>query len=117
VPTYCLKSFGKLLKRLRGKHSLSQIAERSDLDADYLANVETGRPLIDVALARTILERGFELDPLDVTRLILGVQLYDLGLTDNDFRQLTIDLMLKLTPKEVRSEVRRLYRSYSSNDM
>jgi hypothetical protein len=108
-----MKSFGRLLRRLRGTTPLATIAKRTTFDEGYLASLESGRRVADEFTARHVLARGFELDKSDVTRVILGVQLYDIGLRDPDFRQLVVDLVVKKTPAPVRDKLRRLYRSYA----
>lgn len=99
---------------MRGTAPLDLIAARTALDTGYLASLEAGRHVADEFVARLILKGGFKLEEQDVTRLILGVQLYDLGLREHDLRQLVIDIIQKRTPPQVREEVRRLYRSYAS---
>ncbi len=81
-----MKSFGRLLKRLRGQTSLETMAERAGLEADYLAQVEAGQILVEEKLARQILRRGFDLHRPDADRLLLGIQLYDLGLKEVAFQ-------------------------------
>jgi transcriptional regulator with XRE-family HTH domain len=108
-----MNSFGRLLRRLRGKTSLSTVAERAHLDELYLVQVEEGDVAVDVATARQILQQGFGLNRPDTDRLILGIQLYDLGLKENDLRQLVIDLIRKETPPPIRTEIKQLYRRYA----
>jgi hypothetical protein len=108
-----MKSFGRLLRRMRGTTPLSTLATRTRFDEGYLASLEAGRRTADEFTVRHILSRGFELDNEDVSRLVLGIELYDLGLRDNDFRQLTIDLILKAVPARAREEIRRLYHRYA----
>src|SRR3954447_24961652 len=74
-----MKSFGRLLRKLRGSTPLAALAQRTALDTGYLGSLEAGRRVADEFVARLILGQGFELEAEDVTRLILGVQLYDLG--------------------------------------
>jgi hypothetical protein len=105
-----MKSFGRLLRRLRGKTPLATIAHRCQLDLQYLENVEAGRVLLDETMARTILRDGFDLHRQDINRLVLGVQLYDLGLKDNDLRRLVIAWIRKELPPPVRDEVKQLSR-------
>jgi hypothetical protein len=105
-----MKSFGRLLRRLRGKTPLATIAQRSQLDAQFLENVEAGQVFLDETMAHTLLRHGFDLHPKDTNRLLLGVQLYDLGLKDNDIRQLVIALIRKELPPPVRDELKRLSR-------
>jgi|SRR6266511_2490630 len=104
-----MKSFGRLLKRLRGQTSLETMAERAGLEADYLAQVEAGQILVEEKLARQILRRGFDLHRPDADRLLLGIQLYDLGLKDNAIRQLVIAVIRKETPADIQDELRQLY--------
>jgi hypothetical protein len=113
VPTTYLKSFGKLLRRMRGRKSLATIAAQAEISAELLQDVESGHRPVEEDLARHILQRGFDLNDGDTTRVLLGVTLYDLGFTDNEFRQLAIDLQIGQTPPEIRDEIRRLYRSYA----
>src|SRR4051794_19674563 len=105
-----MKSFGRLLRRLRGKTPLATIAQRCQLDLPDLEDVEAGRVLLDEMMTRTILRAGFDLHRQDINRLILGVQLYDLGLKDNDTRQLVIAWIRKELPPLVRDEVKTLPR-------
>jgi transcriptional regulator with XRE-family HTH domain len=108
-----MKSFGRLLQKLRGPLTLSALARRTALDEHYLAGLETGRQTPDEFVVRHILTRGFGLDQPDTTRFVLGLQLYDLGLRDTDLRQLVVDLITKESPKKVVEQLRRIYRSYS----
>jgi len=114
VPTNYLQSFGKLLKRLRGDTSFETLAERAGLDPIYLENVEAGRTPADAAVALQVFRKGFGLSRSDAQRLLLGVQLYDLGLKNNDLRQLVVDLILGTTPPGVRTKLRALYRAYAA---
>src|SRR5688572_22165982 len=108
-----MRSFGRLLRRLRGETSLSTVAERAHFDELYLAQVEEGEVAVDEATAGQILRESFDLNRSDTDRLILGIQLYDLGLRDNQLRQLVIDLIRKETPQPIRSELRQLYQRYA----
>jgi hypothetical protein len=110
-----MKSFGRLLHRLRGETPLETIGEHAGLEAEYLANLEANRLPIDEVMARHILQRGFDLDEQDTGRLILGIQLYDLGLKDNEIRHLVIGVIRKETPPPVRAELKRLSHHYSSD--
>lgn len=114
MPTNYLQSFGKLLKRLRGDTSFETLAERAGLDPIYLENVEAGRTPADAAVALQVFRKGFGLSRSDAQRLLLGVQLYDLGLKNNDLRQLVVDLILGTTPPGVRTKLRALYRAYAA---
>jgi hypothetical protein len=109
-----MKSFGRLLRRLRGKTPLLTIARRSQLAADYLGNVEAGQVPIDETMARHILRHGFDLHRQDTNRLILGLKLYDLGLKENDLRQLVIGLIRKELPPAARTELKQWYRRYAA---
>lgn len=107
-----MKSFGRLLRKLRGTTPLATLAAQTRFEEGYLAGLETGRQVADEFVARHILSRGFDLSKPEVTRVVLGIQLYDLGLRDNDFRQLTIDLILKAVPARTREAIRGLYHDY-----
>ena len=109
-----MKSFGRLLRNLRGSTPLQTIATRTTLETGYLVHLETGRLVPDSFLARHILSHGFGLPREDVTRLVLGIELYDLGLRDNEVRQLVIDLIRKAAPATVRDQLHQLYRGYAS---
>ena len=108
-----MKSFGRLLRKLRGTTSLATLAQRTALDESYLASVEAGRRVADEFVVRHILTKGFALDRGDTQRLVLGIQLYDLGLRDNDLRQLVVDLIMKTTPGKTREQLRAHYRRYA----
>jgi hypothetical protein len=108
-----LKSFGRLLRRLRGHTPLTTVAAQSQLDADYLAKVEAGEVPVDLPTARHILRSGLTLSRKDTNRLLLGLQLYDLGLKDNEIRQLVIAVIRKELPRSVQDEIRQLYRRIS----
>ncbi|HTE20977.1 MAG TPA: hypothetical protein VK689_21640 [Armatimonadota bacterium] len=108
-----LWSFYRLLKRLRGTTPLAALAEQCGCDERLLARLEAGHRPVDEATARDLLRRGFGLAKRDIDRFILGIQLYDLGLRDNDLRQLVLDLLLKTAPENVREQLRRLYRNYA----
>jgi transcriptional regulator with XRE-family HTH domain len=108
-----MKSFGRLLRKMRGSTPLRELAQRAGLSYSYLSNLEAGRKIASEERARQILRRGFDLEEPDTTRLILGVQLYDLGLRDNDFRQLVIDLIIDSVPTRVREQLRKLYHRYA----
>lgn len=111
-PDHYLWSFGKLIRRMRGKASLTTLAALTQLDASELEQVEAGAPVTELT-GRIILKRGFKLNKADSDRLILGLKLYDAGLHDNDIRQLVIDWMSDTMPSRTRAALRRLYRSYA----
>jgi hypothetical protein len=105
-----MKSFGRLLRRLRGQTPLPTLAAQAQLDPEELSQIEAGRVPVDEILARRILKEGFALKKPDIDRLILGIQLYDLGLKDNDLRQLVIAVIRKETPPSVEAALKELYR-------
>jgi transcriptional regulator with XRE-family HTH domain len=105
-----MKSFGRLIRRLRGETPLLLVAQRLGLAPEYVAQVEAGQVLVDPETARRLLRQGFAVHRQDVGRLILGVQLYDLGLRDNEIRQLVIGVIRKEWPAPVREELKQLYR-------
>jgi transcriptional regulator with XRE-family HTH domain len=107
-----LPSFGRLLRRLRGRTPLADIATRMDLHEPYLMEIETGAQRPDETLARRILREGFALPRKDIDRLILGLYLYDLGLKDNDLRQLVIALIRRELPPPARAQLKELARRY-----
>jgi hypothetical protein len=109
-----LWSFGRVLRKMRGTTSLEELAARTGIEAPRLAYVESGRLTADEWLARLILRQGFELEKPDIDRLILGIELYDLGLRDNEVRQLLVDFISKTAPTHLGERLRELYRSYSS---
>lgn len=108
-----MRSFGRLLRKMRGVTPLSTIAKRTAVDEGYLLSVERGQIIADELLVRQILRQGFDLDKHDTTRVVLGIALYDLGLRDSDLRQLVIDLITRDTPAGVRERAKRLFRSYT----
>ncbi|HSC20951.1 MAG TPA: helix-turn-helix domain-containing protein [Solirubrobacterales bacterium] len=105
-----MKRFGRLLRRLRGRTPLPEVAHRMQLAASELTEIEAGRVPVDRPTARRLLRRGFALPRMDVERLILGVELYDLGLKDNEIRQLVIAVIRKELPEPLREELKALYR-------
>jgi hypothetical protein len=109
-----LKSFGRLLRRLRGKTPLETIGQAAALDPVYLDHLERTQVLVDLTMARHILQRGLGLPRGDANRLILGLQLYDLGLKDNELRQLVIAAIRKELPISTRTELKQLYRRYAA---
>lgn len=111
-----MKSFGRLLRKLRGTTPLEELTMATKLEPGYLASIEAGRTVPEEVVARHILRQGLGLDRVETARVILGIQLYDLGLRDADFRQLVIDLILKSVPAPAREELRCLYRRYSRTD-
>jgi hypothetical protein len=74
--------------------------------------VEAGQVLVEEKLAWQILRRGFDLPRPDADRLLLGIQLYDLGLKDNAIRQLVIAVIRKEMPADIQDELRQLYERY-----
>lgn len=107
-----MKSFGRLLRQMRGTTPLEEIARRTRRELLYLQDIEARRLIPDAKIANQILMRGFELDEADSRRAILGIQLYDLGLKDNDIRQLVIAVINGVVPEACAAELRRLYREY-----
>jgi transcriptional regulator with XRE-family HTH domain len=107
-----LPSFGRLLRRLRGRTPLPELAARTGLEEPYLSQIETGAIVPDEAVVRQILHDGFQLDRKDIHRLILGLQLYDLGLKDNELRQLVIAVIRRELPAAARAELKEFYRRY-----
>jgi transcriptional regulator with XRE-family HTH domain len=105
-----MKSFGRLLRRLRGKNPPAEMASRMGIAEHELAQIEAGELPVDRATARRLLRRGFVLPRPDIERLILGVELYDLGLKDNDIRQLVMAVIRKEAPAQVGKELKALYR-------
>src|SRR5438105_5388472 len=105
-----LKSFGRLLRRLRGRTPLTTVAQQAQLEWDDLVRIEAGQAAVDERMARHILQRGLRLRRKDINRLLLGLKLYDLGLRDNDIRQLVIAVIRKELPRSVQDELRQLYR-------
>lgn len=108
-----MRSFGRLLRRLRGTTSLEELARKTALEESYLAGVEAGKRVAEEVIVRHILRTGFALSVRDTTRLVLGIQLYELGLRDNEIRQLVVDLITREVTEAVRERVRLAYRSYS----
>ena len=112
-----MQSFGRLLKRLRGGNlPLAELARRTALDEQYLERIEAGRLVTEVVIVRHILFKGFRLERPYVQRLVLGIQLFDLGLRDNDLRQLTVDLITRRTPPRIREQIRALYHRYADRE-
>jgi hypothetical protein len=108
-----VKSFGRLLRTMRGVTPLVEIADLTRLDEPYLARLEGGRTFADEVMVRHILTKGFGLARAEVARLVLGLQLYDLGLRDPELRLLVIDLITKSAPVDVRKRLHALYRGYA----
>ena len=97
-----LWTFGRLLKRLRGETPLIAVADQCGVDSTFLRTIEEGRRPIDEASARRILVKGFAMERQDIAKAILGLQLYDLGLRDNQLRLLVIDAITGgLTKREL----------------
>ena len=111
-----LPSFYRLLRRLRGDTPLQIIAARCELEEAFLRGIEAGRTRVDEAIASHILLKGFELDPLDTRRLVLGVRLFDLGLRDNAIRPLIADVILNTAPAKIRRQLRQIYLDYTSGE-
>jgi hypothetical protein len=105
-----LPSFGRLLRRLRGSTPLADLAARTGLPEAYLTNVEAGTTPVDEAMARSLLRTGFALPRQDIHRLILGLHLYDLGLKDNDLRQLVIAAIRQELPEPLQVALKELSR-------
>jgi len=108
-----MNSFGRLIRTMRGQVPRHEIAERIGVESAYLEAIETGKITPDEQVAKRILRRGFELDTAETQRAILGIQLYDLGLHDNDLRQLVVDVILNTQPEAIRQQLRVLYQSYN----
>lgn len=106
-----MRSFGRLLRRMRGTIPLGKIAQRIRREPQFLENIESGRVVPDERVARAILTRGFDLDADESRRAILGIQLYDLGLKDNDIRQLVIAVIEGSVPETTRASLKRHYRT------
>jgi transcriptional regulator with XRE-family HTH domain len=105
-----MKSFGRLLRRLRGAIPLETVGERAGLAPEHLTQIEAGELPVEEASARHILRRGLDLPRSDVDRLLLGIQLYDLGLKDNEIRQLAIAVIRREVPAPIQEELKQLYR-------
>lgn len=108
-----MKSFGRLLRQMRGTIPVARIAEQAGIDAGYLRSVENGQHVMPEILAYEILRQVFELTEREALRVLLGLQLYDLGLTDNELRQLVVDLVRKEVPKPIEEQLRKIYRRYA----
>lgn len=108
-----MKSFAQLLRRMRGGLPLAELARRAKVPFVALERIATGEQIATEAQARQILGRGLELTPADVERVLLGLRLYDLGLRDNDVRQLVADEIHGLLPARMRARLFRLAREYS----
>ena len=111
-----MKSFGPLMRRLRGPLGQSETARRIGLSKGYLANLEAGRKVPTEARARRMLERGFGLTGPALDRTIAELRLLDLGLADPELRALALDLIAGRVPADVLSHLRKLYRRYSGRD-
>jgi hypothetical protein len=109
-----MKSFGRLLKRLRGQTPLETLGERTGLDPASLAQVESGKVVMEESQARHLLRQGFDLPRSDVDRLLLGIQLYDLGLKENAVRQLVIAVIRKEAPPDTQAALRQLAEQYQA---
>jgi len=108
-----MKSFGRLLRLMRGTTPRAEIAARAQVDAAYLEALETGRVTADEQVAHHLLRHGFQLDPDEARRAVLGIQLFDLGLKDNELRQLVLDVILNTVPDAIRQQLHTLYQSYN----
>jgi hypothetical protein len=107
-----MPSFGRILKKMRRSVSLVDLSERTGYAVAILEGIELRRMPANELQAREILARGFSLERADVDRLILGLKLYELGLKDNDFRLLTIDVIRDELPIATRDAIRKLYLDY-----
>lgn len=108
-----MKSFGKLLRKLRGQIPLEEIGRKAFIPLDYLRAIERGDEVADQKLAARILTDAFALSSVDTRRLLVGIELYDLGLRDPEIRQLVADVIARRTPPKVVEALRRLYLGYS----
>lgn len=107
------KSFALLLRRVQGNLTLEEIARRAHLALPLLEQITSGQREPDEAQARQILTRGLEMEPEDVERALLGLRLYELGLRDNDVRQLIADEIRGVLPVRLRSRLFRVADEYA----
>lgn len=105
-----MQSFRKLFRQMRASTPLATIAEYTGLSPDYLLRIEEGRLVVDAETASNLLLKGFGLTEAEVHRLILGVQLYDLGLRNADMRKIVTDLIRKEAPAGAAGALRETYR-------
>jgi len=110
-----MKSFGRLLRQMRGTTPVEQIAQQARIDPGYLRSVESGYRVVDQIVAYELLRKVFELDDREARRTMLGIQLYDLGLRDGELRQLVIDLIRGETPRAIQEQLRKAYRRYGNS--
>lgn len=109
-----MKSFAQLLRRMRGKLPLQELARRARVPFGILERIAAGKQVPEEAQARQILRMGLELTPEDVERTLLGLRLYDLGLRDNGVRELVTDEILGRLPLPIRARLFRLAGEYES---
>lgn len=88
-----MRSFGSLLKRLRGTMQAQALARRLGMPKSYIANIEAGRKTPSERQARRILEHGFGLTGDEADRCLLHVLLFDYGVRDEPVREVLIDLI------------------------
>lgn len=108
-----MKSFAQLLRRMCGRVPLTVLARRAQVPLQVLEGIAAGKQLPTESVARRILGRGLELSPEDVERTVLGVLLHDLGLRDNEVRQLVIAEILGTLPARFRARLFRLAREHA----
>jgi transcriptional regulator with XRE-family HTH domain len=111
-----MEGFGALLRRLRGRTPLRELAARAGLSYSHLANLEAGRKTARDALALRLLTRGLGLEEREARGLVLDLRLVEWGLRDRELRGLVRDVVLGKVPAVVRGELRRLYGSYTRAD-
>lgn len=110
-----MKSFGPLLRRLRGEQTRAHIARKMGITAGDLERLEAGRKTPPLPAACRLLCRGFGLTEEEAVRTYLELELFDYGLRDDELRGLAVDLIGDLVPPPVVVELRRLYRGYAGD--
>jgi len=74
------KSSGRLFLLMRGTVPLEKIVQATKFDVGYLASIKAGCRVSEETTVRQIQSRGYDLKRQEVSRLVLGLRLYELGL-------------------------------------
>ena len=107
-----MKSFGPLLRELRGTVPLREVGRRCGLSYSYLAKVEAGRKVLGAERARRVLRDGFGYPDAAAESALIQVGLRDLGLKDPALRRLVAGLVEGSLPDALSRSLSRMADRY-----
>lgn len=107
-----MKTFSRLIFKMRANESVLNVADRIGLAPTQLMDIEKGKLPVNDRLAGRILRQGFGLTTEEIRPLLLGCKLADLGLHDDAIRQVVVGAILGTLTPEAKDGLRDIYRDF-----